>query len=107
MPMPEAMPGSAGPQGEQQGNNPIVKIDADLQQLIPQLQQLPGGDMLAKRMMKLQQEYRAIMEEAIGQVQGGQQPQGNQRPVQTVQGMKSSPIPDRSMGTPQGPAGVY
>lgn len=100
MPMP-GMPGMA-PQGQQQESNPVVKIDADLQQLIPQLAQLPGGEMLAKRMQKLQAEYRSIMEEAIGQAQGGGE---GPKPVPTVQ--KSSAIPDRSMGMPQSPAGVY
>lgn len=95
--MPGGMPG-----GMPEQENPIMKMFGDLGMMIPQLASLPGiGNDLAKRMARVQDEFRSIIEEAMMASQGQSKP----KPMQTLGGPE--PVPDRSQGMPQGPSGVY
>jgi hypothetical protein len=97
MNQPQAQPTQG--QAPQSGADIISSIDEALGSLGEALGGLPQGSNLAKRLMAVRQEYRAIMQEAASQGGGGQQ--------QVPNVPEKSPIPDRSMGMPQSPAGPY
>jgi hypothetical protein len=94
-------------QGSQQGGPGVVSnTDEMLGGIAEALGQIPGGESLMQRMAKIREEYRRIMEEAMKMGGGGGG--ANMKQQASAGGMaERSAIPDRSMGTPQSPAGVY
>jgi len=95
---------SAQGQGAAQGGPGVVSnTDEMLGGIAEALGQIPGGETLMQRMAKIREEYRRIMEEAMKMGGGANMKQQ----ASAGQPMERSAIPDRSMGTPQSPAGVY
>jgi hypothetical protein len=102
--MPNMMPNQPGQsqpsaQGQDQGGGVVQNVDEMLGAISEAIGSNPEAQGLSQRLMKVREEYRRIIEEAMKM--------GGNKAPSMPQPAERSVMPDRSQGMPQSPAGVY